>query len=242
MRHSFFNTCRDSRWVSCDGYRHLPVLPSVAPPPWVGASRRILNYHRALAALDESIGRVLQALERRGTLDDTVLVYTSDNGYCFSEHPTLGDKRLMYEESIRVPMIVRYPRAVAAGSVPPELVLNIDVAPTLIDLAGGEVPETMQGRSWRPVFEGRAAGWRASFLYEYFQESWLPGLPTLLGVRTRRWKLCTTPDLEDIPELYDLESDPAETTNLALDPAHAPVLAELTAELGRLDRATRPAR
>lgn len=214
--------------------KDTPVPPAVQPPPWRGSAPLIMSYHRTLVAVDDSVGRIYAALDRAGVLDDTVFVYSSDNGFRFFDRPTLGDKRLMYEASIRVPYLVRYPPLVEPGTVRPELVLNIDLAPTFIDLAGGEVPAAMQGRSWRPLLEGRPDGWRTSFLYEYFQEAWVPGLPTLLGVRTDDWKLCTTPDLDDIPELYDLANDPYEMINVAMDPAYAAKREELEAELERL--------
>ncbi len=120
------------------------------------------------------------------------------------------------------------------------MALNIDVAPTLLELAGAPVPETMQGRSLAPLLRGRATDWRDSFLYEYFQEDWLPGLPDMLGVRTASWKYITYPTLPgEMEELYHLDADPHELRNLAADAAHTEKLREMRAELERLKRETK---
>jgi len=209
--------------------------PDALPPAeWNGGQRHQLDYLRALLAVDESIGAVLVTLEKQGTLDDTVVIFSSDNGYFLGEH-RLGDKRLMYEESIRIPLIVRYPALAAAGARLEPMALNIDVAPTILELAGARPPRTIQGRSLVPLLGNAGAPWRDSFLYAYYQEGWLPGIPTMLGVRTKRWKYIHYPGLpEDVDELYDLEGDPHELRNLVADPAHADTLARMQATLKRL--------
>ncbi len=217
--------------------RDKPVPQSIPPGVWDPKSQGRLDYYRMILSVDESVGRVLQTLEKQGVLDDTIVVFTSDNGYFMGEHRR-GDKRLMYEDSIRIPLFIRYPRTVRAGAAPQEMALNIDLAPTLLDMAGAPTPPEVQGASLRPLLEGRPTTWRESWLYEYFQEGWLPGIATMFGVRTADWKYITYPDLDDLDELYDLRSDPHELRNLAQDPAHAGKLAEMQAELERLLKAT----
>ncbi len=170
-------------------------------------------------------------------MDSTVIVFAGDNGFFHGEHRR-GDKRLIYEESIRIPLLMRYPEMIKPGSRVSEMVLNIDLAPTLLDLAGVPVPNAIQGRSVRPLLQRRSAPWRESFLYEYFREEWLPGLPLMLGVRTRRSKYACYPDIDDIDELYDLENDPLELHNLSRDPSYANTVREMREELERLKKAT----
>jgi len=214
-----------------------PVPPAVPPTPWKPHHGPWLDYFRTLAAVDESVGRILQTLDELGLGDETIVIFTSDNGYFHGEHRR-GDKRLAYEESIRIPLLVRYPPQVRAGLVPEPMVLNIDIAPTLLDFAAVPIPPVMQGASFRPLLRGEPVPWRTSFLYEYFQEAWLPGIPTMLAVRTERWKFVTYPDIDDLDELYDLANDPHELRNLAQDPKHAATLAAMRKELARLLRAT----
>jgi len=215
-----------------------PVPDAMPPGQWQPRNEGRLNYYRMMLSIDESVGQVIDALEQKGILDDTVLVFTSDNGYFQGEHRR-GDKRLMYEESIRIPLLVRYPRGAETGLTPEQMVLDIDIAPTMLALAGVNAPQVMQGESFARIIAGETPDWRESWLYEYFKEGWLPGIPTMFGVRTERWKYITFPDIEDIDELYDIQADPTEMKNLALDPAHASVLAEMKTELARLLRETR---
>ncbi len=208
---------------------------SVAPEGWEGT--RWINYYRTLAAVDESVGRVLAVLKETGQLDNTYIIYAGDNGFFQGEHRR-GDKRLAYEESIRIPLIMQGP-GIGPSGVINAMALNIDIAPTLLDLAGVKPPASMQGRSLRPAFDGQAPGdWRSSFLYEYFKEAWLPQIPDMVGVRGERYKYVTYPGLDDIDELYDLRTDPHELRNLAEDPAHAATLEKMRAELQRLAKAT----
>jgi N-acetylglucosamine-6-sulfatase len=222
------------------------TLEGVAPEPpesrrGRGADRDsvVRDQLRTLAAVDEGVGALLRALGRRGRLDDTLIVFTSDNGYLLGEHGQFDNKRFAYEESIRVPFIIRYPRRVAPGTRIDDLALNIDVAPTLIELAGAEPLEKVHGRSLVPLLGGRATGWRASFLAEYFLEKVAPRAPAWQAVRTRRWKYIHYPDLEGMDELYDLGADPGEVRNLIADPASRPVLGNMKAELERLNQGSR---
>ncbi len=215
-----------------------PVPPKIEPGKWNPTVEGRTNYYRALAAVDDGIGRVLDELQRTGELDNTLIIFAGDNGYFQGEHRR-GDKRLMYEESLRIPMVMRYPGLVKPGSTVDEMVLNIDVAPTVLDLCGVAVPASVQGESVAPLLCEQETNWRSSFLYEYFQEGWLPGIPTMFGVRTERWKYVTYPDIDDIDEMYDLETDPLEMTNLAEDPKYAAKRRELEGELDRLMKETK---
>lgn len=225
---------RKARWIQSEG---KPVPPALEPGKWESRAKARIDYYRALLAVDEGIGRVFEALESTGEMDSTVIVFAGDNGFFHGEHRR-GDKRLIYEESIRIPFLMRYPKIVKPGSRVSGMALNIDLAPTLLDLAGVAVPATMQGRSLLPLLQGRSVRWRQSFLYEYFREEWLPGIPLMLGVRTPRWKYARYPDIADIEELYDLKDDPGELRNLAQDPSYEGRVEEMRRELQRLKEQT----
>ncbi|MFA5292992.1 MAG: sulfatase-like hydrolase/transferase [Phycisphaerae bacterium] len=186
--------------------------------PFDGQKKIYIDYYRAISAVDEGIANIYDTLETKGMLDNTVIIFAGDNGYFLGEHSGRLDKRLMYEESLRIPVVMRYPKMIKKGSSTDEMVLNIDLAPTLLDLAGIKVPSYMQGRSWRPLFNGTGRNWRNAFLYEYFVDL-TPAVPTMIGVRTKEWKLIHYPDINDIDELYDLVNDPFEKKNLILEPA-----------------------
>ena len=197
----------------------------------------IRQYNRTLVAVDEGVGKVLDALQDTGVLDNTLVVFTSDNGYFQGEHNRL-DKRAMYEESIRIPMVMRYPKLIRSGTVSDAMALNIDIAPTFLELARTSIPGEVQGRSLVPVLRERASGGREDFLYEYFHEKGFPRTPTMFGVRTKRWKYVEYPEVNDISELYDLKNDPLELTNLIDDRKYADVLADMRARLARLMKET----
>jgi arylsulfatase A-like enzyme len=204
------------------------------PPVGLAANSVHLDYLRHVSGADENLGKLLDALDELGLADDTVVVYSSDNGYYLGEHG-LGDKRSIYEESLRIPMLVRYPRLFGKGLVVDEMVLNIDLAPTLLDLAGVAVPSEMQGASWKSLAAGqKSPQWRQSFLAEYFYESGV-SVPTIVGVRTDNAKLVKYPGHEEWTEVFDLKLDPYEMHNLATDPA---ATAKLGAELDAQIKAT----
>jgi N-acetylglucosamine-6-sulfatase len=233
LRRGWLYGVHNEVWKNSKG---KPVPQNIEPRPWDPKNPTSMNYLRAMLAVDESYGRIRQCLEELGILDNTVVIFSSDNGYFVGSHQR-GDKRLMYEESIRVPLMVRYPKMVKAGTTNSDMVLNIDLAPTIIDLAGGKVPPAMQGRSMVPLMKGKSAGWRQSFFYEYFQESYAPGLVTMNGVRNLRYKYIEFPhEVNDINELYDLEKDPGEMVNLINSPSCQSIKAEMKAELERLKR------
>jgi len=193
----------------------------------------IRNQLRALMAVEDGVGMIFKALEETGQLDNTMLVFTSDNGYFWGEHK-LGDKRWSYEESIRDPLLVRYPKLIKAGTKIEQDALNIDLAPTFLELGGVRPPKQMQGRSLLPLLKGGVKDWRKSFLIEYFQEQQFQRTPTWQGVRTPRWKYTHYTELQGMDELYDLQADPYEMKNLIDDPAAARALGQMKDELQRL--------
>ena len=196
--------------------------------------RYIKDYLRCIASVDESVGRVLDYLEKEGLADDTLVVYTSDQGFYLGEHGWF-DKRFMYEESLRMPLLVRFPKEIKTGINERDMVLNLDFAPTFLDYAGVEAPAEMQGRSMRAVLRGKTPkDWRTSIYYHYFEYPAVHMVKRHFGVRTARYKLIHFYYDIDAWELYDLEKDPRELNNVYGDPAYAPIVAELKAELERL--------
>lgn len=197
-----------------------------------------LDYFRCISAADDCLGRLLDALDETGFATNTVVIFTSDNGYYLGEHG-LGDKRSAYEESMRVPFLVRDPSLPVArrGKVADEMVLNLDLAQTLLDYAGVPAPRTMQGRSWRSLLSGKNEGWRSSWFYEYFAENQKNSrVPDITAVRTVDAKLIVYPDHPEWSELFDLKADPYETKNLYGDAPSAAFRARLEVEHARLSR------
>ncbi len=209
--------------------------------------RYIKDYLRTIASIDDNVGRLLDHLDAMGVADDTVVVYTSDQGFFLGDHGWF-DKRLMYEESLAMPFLVRYPRLVEAGATTDAMALNVDVAPTFLELAGLEVPDEVQGESLVPVLSGQTPdGWRTSMYYRYWMHrDGAHNVPAHYGVRTETHKLiCYYNDplgqlgangpVDPVEwELFDLVADPLETTNVIDRPEYADVLADLQAELARL--------
>ena len=195
-----------------------------------------LGMFRGINSVDDNVGKLLKVLDDLKLTEDTVFVFSSDNGYYLGEH-NLGDKRTAYEESMRIPMLVRYPRGVKAGRTEDRMVLNIDPAATFLDLAGQPVPTAIQGRSWKPLMEGRDdAAWRDSFFYCYFYEKNF-GSPMTTAVRTADAKLIKYPGHDEWTEVFDLKVDPYEIKNLAADPAYADLRQKLEAEYVRQTKA-----
>jgi N-acetylglucosamine-6-sulfatase len=188
------------------------------------------RYAETLRGVDDSVGRVVALLRERGLLESTLIVYMGDNGFAFGEHGLI-DKRTAYEESMRVPMLVHCPELVKAGSVVPEVVANIDVAPTILEAAGLKPPPTMDGRSFLALAEGKTVPWRDALLYEYYWERNFPQTPTIHALRGDRYKYVHVYGLWDSDELYDLQADPLESTNLIRSPAHRQIVAEMNVRL-----------
>ncbi len=193
----------------------------------------IKDYLRVIAAVDENVGRILDFLEETGLAANTVVVYSSDQGFYLGEHGWF-DKRWMYEESLRMPLLVRWPGTVKPGSVDDHLVSNLDFAETFLDIAGVPAPAPMQGRSLVPLLKGAAPpDWRKTFYYHYYEYPQPHHVPPHYGVRTERHKLIYYP-LTDEWELFDLARDPREMHSVHADPAYADTVRRLKAELTRL--------
>lgn len=187
----------------------------------------VKDYYRCLAGVDENLGRILDAIEKQGLTEDTMVLYSGDNGFFIGEHHFF-DKRFMYEESIRVPLLVRFPRMVPAGSSASEMALNVDVAPTILDVAGVDPPASgMDGKSLKPLLQGRKTEWRKDFLYEYYEYPGPHSGKKNRGVRSERWKYIHFFEEPQEYELYDLANDPHEMLNLINDPEYAGVVEHL---------------
>ena len=234
-------------------YKDLPKQLSRAERKrWI-YQRFMKDYLAALYGVDENLGRVLKYLDDHNLAEDTLVIYTSDNGFFLGEHGWY-DKRFMYEPSLRVPLLVRYPRLGVSGTTENRMAANIDLAPTILDFAGVSIPEYMQGRTLRPLIEGRPGiDWRKSVYYTYYENSWAalqgkgkealtdPSFQYLTphrvtphrGVRTERYKLIEY-YTDNYWEMFDLEKDPNELRNLYSDPAHSQVASDLQLELNRL--------
>ncbi|MGQ9771101.1 MAG: sulfatase-like hydrolase/transferase [Thermogutta sp.] len=217
-----------------------PYLPEARQKPVETPAAEVsevpvnLDYFRAISGVDDCVGRILAALEQFNVADDTLIIFQSDNGFYLGEHG-LGDKRSAYDESLRIPLLARYPKSIVKGLVRDEMVLNLDLAPTILDFAGIPKPKEMQGESWRPLAEGKQVPWRQSWLYEYFAEKQRNSrVPDIVAVRTQSAKLITYPGHDDWTELFDLKTDPYETRNLYNDPTAGDLRRELEAELQRL--------
>ena len=196
------------------------------------------DYAAVIHAVDENIGRMLAHLDSIGELDNTIIVYTSDQGFFLGEHGWF-DKRFMYEECQRTPMVIRYPGKIPAGTTSDALVMNIDLAPTFIDLAGIEVPSDIQGRSMQPVFAsgGKAPeDWRTGVYYHYYEYPSWHSVKRHYGIRTSDYKLIHFYNDVDVWELYDMRRDPSEMNNVYNDPAYAKVRAELHEQLKNLQK------
>ena len=219
--------------------RKIGDLPPLGPGTGT-SDTTIRNRLRMLAAVDEGLGRILEALEQAGQLENTVFVFTSDHGYFNGEHGLSVERRLAYEEAARIPLLVRYPPLVEGGTTLDELVLSVDLAPTLIELAGAEPQGEMHGRSLVPLFKGDAADWRTSLLIEYYTDTVFPRVLEMgyKAVRTERYKYIHYVDLKGMDELYDLASDPHEMENLIDEPGARAVVREMKTELLRLLRET----
>lgn len=186
---------------------------------------------------DQSIGQCLRVLENQKLLDDTAIVFSADHGFFLGEH-RFYDKRIMYEPSIRVPMMIRYPKRVAGGTKSEEMVLNLDLAPTLLDIAGAAIPPEMQGHSVMPLAEAKPVEWREDWLYEYYEYPGWQNIRPHRGVRTKRYKyIHYFLDPQEF-ELYDLEVDPDELHNLYDQPAYKGLVAQLNSRLQQMRRDT----
>jgi arylsulfatase A-like enzyme len=207
----------------------------------VGTLEQLVKQHyAATVGLDENLGRVLKVLERSGQLDDTVIIVSTDHGYFLGEWHFM-DKRLMHEPSIRIPLLIRYPERIKAGSLNDQMALNLDLAPTILDLAGVEIPSTMQGRSLAPLLEGKepSPAWRNDWFYAFYEYPGPNMVPKNRGIRTERYKLIEYWEQEPKEyELYDLQSDPGERHNLYGAPEYAGLTRQLLNRMYELGKET----
>lgn len=196
--------------------------------------RYMEDYLRCVQSVDDNVGRVLDYLDEKGLAENTVVIYTSDQGFFLGEHG-IYDKRYMYEEAFRTPLIMRFPEQVQADQKADEMVMNIDIASTLLDFAGVEIPEDIQGKSMKPIVIGdKDYSWRDALYYHYYEISF--GLVKHYGIRTDRYKLIYFYDPIDSWELYDLKEDPNEMNNLINDPDYSDVLNDMKVRLDAKQR------
>ena len=208
--------------------RKIGDLPPLGPGTGTD-DETIRNRLRMLASVEDSVGQIFKVLEDARELDNTLIIFTSDESYFYGEHGLSVERRLAYEESARIPLLMRHPKMIKAGSSIGQIALSIDLAPTLLEIAGAPTPATMQGRSLAPLLRGEKAPWRDSFLIEYFSDTVFPRVLKMgyQAVRTERWKYIHYLDLNGMDELYDVKADPYEMTNLIAEEKAQPALMEL---------------
>jgi arylsulfatase A-like enzyme len=193
----------------------------------------IKDYLRCIASVDDNVGRLLDFLDREGLKENTIVIYTSDQGFFLGDHNWF-DKRFMYEESLRMPFLVRYPGRIKSGSINDAMVLNVDFAPTFLEYAGAAVPKEIQGHSIQSILNGKTpADWRKSMYYRYYHYPGDHQVQQHYGVRTDRYKLIYYHRIDQW-ELFDLQKDPRELKNVYADPAYAGTVKELKTEMARL--------
>ena len=206
-------------------------------PDVMSLEKMVKDINATVTAVDENVGKVFAALEVTGRLKDTAMLFTSDNGFFHGEW-RLYDKRLMHEPSIRVPLLIRYPDGIKSGLVKDQMALNVDIAPTILDMARIPVPNWMHGRSLLPILSGKRTAWRKDWLYEYFEYPDSHKVKPHRGIRTDRWKLIHYYETPEEFELYDLRKDSGELNNLYGGPDSAQVTAQLKRRLETLRRET----
>jgi len=217
--------------------RAIPGLPALSPATGT-SDADIRSRLEMVLAIDESLGRIMATLDSLGALDNTLIIFTSDHGYFYGEHGLDQERRLAYEETARIPLLVRYSRVARAGSTPRQLTQTIDFASTILDITGVRDTVTRDGRSLVPVLDGSATSWRSSILLEYYSDTVFPRILTMgyKAVRTERYKYIRYTELQGMDELYDLETDPFEMENLIGTERGRALLPQLAAELDRLQR------
>lgn len=219
-----------------DGYRNQPRWMRDQRNSWHGidfpyhsdldVAQYYKSYCETLLAVDDSVGRLLAWLKAKGLLESTLVLYMGDNGFLFGEHGLI-DKRIAYEESIRVPMLMQCPELFPGGTVVTQVVANIDVAPTILEAADVKEPAHMDGASFISLAQGKSVPWRADFLYVYYWEKNFPQSPTVFALRGDRYKYVTYYGLWDCDEFYDLQDDPGETINLISSKEHQPLIRKM---------------
>jgi N-acetylglucosamine-6-sulfatase len=188
------------------------------------------DYLETLMGIDNSIGRVLDYLSENGLDKETLVIYMGDNGFAFGEHGLI-DKRTAYEESMRVPLLARCPALIKPHTKIKQMVLNIDIGPAILEMAGIKKPSQMQGNSFLPLLAGKSSSWRDKVFYEYYWENEFPQTPTQYAVRTDQYKFIRSQGVWDIDQLYDIQKDPYEINNLIRDPGYQDIAKKLNAEI-----------
>jgi arylsulfatase A-like enzyme len=214
-------------WLKAQRESILGVDYSYNGRPW---EIEVKKYCETLRSVDESIGAVLDYLKEAGLDENTIVIYMGDNGFAWGEHGLI-DKRQFYEESVRIPLLVRCPALIRGGTVIDRMIQNIDIAPAILDYAGLAKPEQMVGASFLPLLKGEEIAWRDHICYEYFWEPDFPQVPTIHGIRTDRYKYIRYHGIWDTNEFYDLQEDPHETTNLIASPEHQELIKRLNHDL-----------
>lgn len=189
-----------------------------------------------LLAIDESLGKIIKSLEKINQLNNTIIVFTSDHGYFYGEHGLSEERRLAYEETVRIPLIIHYPNKIAKNIHLDPMVLSIDLAPTLLEMASLTPSKDIEGKSFLPLLEGKTNQWRSSFLIEYNSDTVFPRMLNMgyKAVRTIRYKYIQYNDLKNMDELYDLQADPFELQNIISNPDAASILKDTKRELASL--------
>jgi arylsulfatase A-like enzyme len=200
----------------------------------------IRSYWGTILSVDDSVGQLVKLLKDRGELDNTLIVFMGDNGLLNGEHGMV-DKRTMHEPSIRIPLVVRYPALTKVPKTISEMVVTVDMAPSILELCEARPIENIHGKSWVKLVRQGDDDWRKSYLYHYNYEKQFPYTPNVRGVRTNDWKYVHYPHGDGKPdrhlaELYDLKNDPSETKNLIANPNYAAKVQELKNELERLKK------
>ena len=205
-------------------------------PDSITSDKTIIERQEMLLAVDDGVGAIVAALDSNGQLDDTLIVFASDHGFWYGEHALGSERRMAYEEGIRIPMILHYPARIDAGSVHDEMVLSLDLAPTVLEFAQQEDIElNLHGRSLVPLLDGKNTGWRQSFLVEYYSDTVFGRMRNMgyRALRTKRHKYIRYTALSGMDELYDLEADPYELRNLARDDDYSELLDDMNQALNR---------
>ena len=215
--------------------REIADFPPLGPATGTD-DETIRNRLRMLSSADEGLGAILKELKSQKQLDNTLIIFTSDEGYFYGEHGLSVERRLAYEESIRIPLFMRWPKLIRPGTRIDQFALGIDIAPTLLEVGGAPIPQTTDGRSLMPLLRGEKVQWRDSFLVEYYSDKVFPRVANMgyQAVRTSRWKLIHYVDLDAMDELYDLQDDPFEMKNVIGMPGTQKTFERLSNEITRL--------
>ena len=236
---SMYSRLNEAQKKAIDAY-YQPIIEQFKKDKLAGRDlalwkyrRYMQDYLRCVRSVDNNVGRVLDYLDEHNLAENTLIVYTSDQGFYMGEHGWF-DKRFMYEPSLRTPLVMRLPKSLERRGTIEELVQNIDYAPTFMDLAGLNIPEDMQGRSLKPLLDGQVIDWREAIYYHYYEYPGAHSVKRHYGVRTDRYKLIHFYDDIDEWEFFDLQNDPDEMQNLYGQPLQEGIIEQMKARLQTL--------